>query len=607
MIYGEVSLVPSDRASKKLACIKRTMEWKGSIQHEINYGCFSGGLLIDSHLSYRIKDLYFLDEEKGTLVLMSGVIYNRKEIIDQYAFNPQINDPELVLMSFYKSGHEFVNKLNGDFSIFIYQKKANQSFLYRDHLGVRPLATSMTNELLYFSSDVMGLSKALYSNEEINRQFKFRVVSASDLNSYSATPNKKVSKLLPAHFLSFSNKGYTIKKYWHPEEITTDKKMSFLTLKMELKGIVEDAVKIRSDSRFIASSHLSGGLDSGIIAALVKKEFAHQENFYGFSWSPDGHAPDNLEFDERDYAINICNYCGIKPVFNSIKLADFEDCVYENRTPSLYMDECNIIKMARQKKVNLIFSGWGGDEFISINSRGIDSDLFLKMQWLSFLKKYPIKNPKRLLRALIYNVIYPAFGKIHNSGIKSTDDYSIYLKMLPTDKIKGGVNLYSWKSRQEVHLDLLYNYHITERLEEWAINGCRNGIEYRYPLLDKRIIEYMLKVPSRLLFKDNYVRIVLREISEGLLPNEIRWLLQKKEPFIIYNRKKLVDRFCKTQLNQLNNLKANIELDFINFDLLEKDLDEYLREPIDKDVHESAWTFLFIIKLHEFIKEYHKI
>ncbi len=36
------------------------------------------------------------------------------------------------------------------------------------------------------------------------------------------------------------------------------------------------------------------------------------------------------------------------------------------------------------------------------------------------------------------------------------------------------------------------------------MNGFRKGVEYRYPLLDKRIIEYMLKVPSELLCKTDF-------------------------------------------------------------------------------------------------------
>ena len=50
-------------------------------------------------------------------------------------------------------------------------------------------------------------------------------------------------------------------------------------------------------------------------------------------------------------------------------------------------------------------------------------------------------------------------------------------------------------------------------MDDWFLSGARYGIEYRYPLLDKDIIEYMLKVPSKLLFKRDYSRSIIRELS----------------------------------------------------------------------------------------------
>ena len=56
----------------------------------------------------------------------------------------------------------------------------------------------------------------------------------------------------------------------------------------DLGELVKDAVRIRCDSRFIAGAHVSGGLDSGIVSAMAREQYRHQELFYGFSWSPAG-------------------------------------------------------------------------------------------------------------------------------------------------------------------------------------------------------------------------------------------------------------------------------------------------------------------------------
>jgi asparagine synthase (glutamine-hydrolysing) len=48
------------------------------------------------------------------------------------------------------------------------------------------------------------------------------------------------------------------------------------------------------------------------------------------------------------------------------------------------------------------------------------------------------------------------------------------------------------------------------------------GIEWRYPFYDRRIIEFMLSLPSRLSFRKGYSRCILRQAMTGLLPEPIK-------------------------------------------------------------------------------------
>ena len=42
----------------------------------------------------------------------------------------------------------------------------------------------------------------------------------------------------------------------------------------DLTALLTDAVKIRCDGRFRAGAHVTGGLDSGIVSTLARKEYA---------------------------------------------------------------------------------------------------------------------------------------------------------------------------------------------------------------------------------------------------------------------------------------------------------------------------------------------
>jgi hypothetical protein len=165
--------------------------------------------------------------------------------------------------------------------------------------------------------------------------------------------------------------------------------------------------------------------------------------------------------------------------------------------------------------------------------------------------------------------------------------------------------LYSWRSRHEVHLKNLYDYHIPKLLEHWAINGNRNGIEYRFPLLDKRIIEYMLKVPSKVLFKDGFDRIIMREIGKGIIPDEIRCHDSKNDPVRIDSLYSLLDDVCENLMDEIPVFKYNPDLSFVSFDLLEADILRYKKGEMKGRPGELFTILIFLKNFHEFARSYY--
>ena len=160
MIFGRICKNGSELKKDQFSELKGLMFWDGCIYHKIDFGNFSGGIIYDTKLPYILNDFYCHDMQNETVVLMSGVIYNRDELIKLLSLNmPLPYDPEQVLHAFKIWGEEFVKKINGDFAIIIYEKKSNVSFLCRDHMGIRPLAFNNTEHSFWFSSDAMALCK----------------------------------------------------------------------------------------------------------------------------------------------------------------------------------------------------------------------------------------------------------------------------------------------------------------------------------------------------------------------------------------------------------------------------------------------------------------
>jgi len=586
--------------------MSNTLTWDDCISTRLTWEGFSGAVLLSGDLPYQESDHVWMDTQNGILVMMDGNIFNRGELHRELSVSSQgLKDPRLVSQAFLRWGPSFAERLNGDFAICIYREKENQAFLFRDHLGIRPLAFSRKGQALYFSTDMMGLCKALFPGEKIDPDYMLNQFIWVDYD-YNILPRKEVVRVKPGCYLQVDARQQQNIRYWNPEKINIDNRLNAVKVREDLESLLYNAVAIRADKRFNASAHVSGALDSSVVAALARKEYAKQKDFYGFSWTPlraakEGHMP----YDERELVKKTCVLNDIQAVF-----ADYgpEDCMGFNadwRSTVHYLAERKTIEFARAKKVNLIFSGWGGDEFISINNRGVDADLIRGFDWKYFFKKYPLSRPKKIISALLFNVLFTWWGRDYG---KYKADIAIY----PYIKKALGSNLvprhkrYRFRSRREVHLQLLALGHLDQRTSDWYITGHRSGIEYRYPLLDKRIVEYLLKVPSRCLVGGNHHRIMLREIAKNLLPAEVAYNKSKADPvgnqYFVYIARETLPFL----MNNFDVFAANPDLGFVDFELIKKNMPRMVapgRGYVSKD---DATIFPYLKAADDFTKGYYE-
>lgn len=611
MIYGKIANENSSIMSDKFNDLKDLMMWSGCIHHEIEYGNFTGGLIYNRNLPYNLNDFHYIDTQQGFLVLMSGVIYNHEEIKDLLGLSGVNKScPELVLISFIRWGELFINKLNGDFAICIYQLSTNNLFLYRDHMGIRPISFYKTDKYFVFSTDTLSLCKAFSIRNEMDRSFLLNLLVKYGLQYSSLTvnnkilPNSNVHRILPGHYIKYSNLEFQIIEYWNPDDITENPQLDFKTAIEEIRFLITDSVKIRCDNRFVASTHLSGGLDSGIVSSLVRKEYKHQKEFYGFCWSPPHPVKATVEFDERELVNKLGHYIDLLPVFITIVPDDLIDYLSDWRNFTYIVSEKKVRTIAQDKGINLIFSGWGGDEFVSINDTGINSDLVFKLKWRTFFKRNPINKPFKLFGTILYEVLLPALALRFYSPRRRLRCYSKYIKLFQNEKVRTINDIYHWRSRRDMHLIYFNEQHIPERTEECFVLGCHSGIEYRYPLIDKRIVEFMMRIPSTVLSERNYSRSIIREISEGLLPEEVRWHFSKNDPVRLQALYELQDAVCLKLMNEIDEFKINQVLNFINFDMLIQDIDAYRKGLIKERPSKSFEILLFLKKAHEFTKVY---
>jgi asparagine synthase (glutamine-hydrolysing) len=574
------------------------------VLHKVSLQGFTGGFFLHSSLPYNTTDMYFRDEEHDTVVLLSGTLFNKTELYKRAGLAVTVTGPELISRLFVKEGAACVNELNGDFAVFIFQPAKKQAFLFRDHVGIRPIAYRIENQSLFFSSDPIGLCRAFTGDRAFDSDFLMGYFKYID---YRKTSCERVKKLLPGHYLRFSEKGAEIRKYWKPENIRTDKKLSHDQMLADLKVLLYDAVSIRCDNRFRAGTHVSSGLDSGIISVLSRREYSHQETFSGFSWSPASYVPVDVKYDERELVRKLCRETGISPLFSDLDGDIFPGIVssfYDNHG---FFSEDRTVRQAADVGVNLIFSGWGGDEFVSTAAPSIETDLLRSMKLGLYLRRNQVRHPRKFIKNVVCYVLMPALGILERGTVRSFRDDARYLKKPYWKSDRRAVRqFYFHTSRRGHHLGMLNFYHLQDRCENWFMMGYRNGVEYRYPLLDKRIIEFMLRVPSELLCKTDYFRPLLREISEGMLPEEIRLSKSKNDPVYWEWMYGLFREAAVRFMEEVDVWERNPDLHFVDFDLLNEDIGKYKNLPDSVNGKVLFRALVYIKAIHMFMIAYRK-
>ena len=604
MIIGSFSFSYAMNTSSIMEHIREVMDNDQMTFYHLTQKNFSVGYFLNGRLPYTTDDICYSDEINDILVLLSGSVYNKPELLTLCSMNEMLPEPALIAELFMKEGLDFVKRLNGDFAIFICRPVRKQCYLFRDQVGIRPLSYIFDSESLFFSTDVIGLCKAFSENQAIDEDY---LLGYFKYINYRKTPNEKVKKLQNGHLLCFSENGIVITRYWEPEKIKIDRTLSHTQMLSDLKSLLWDAVKIRSDRRFTAGAHVSSGIDSGVVSTLAREEYRHQELFYGFSWSPANFSAEKAEFDERVIIGKFAGKAEIKMVFSDMTEKNFPQFVssfYENQG---HFSEDNTTDQAIEVGSNLIFSGWGGDEFISTGDHGIEQDLLRELKLRTFFHRNPVGNAKKFIRNQISYVLNPALGFLNRGTAKSFRNDVRYIKksFKPSDRKALG-NFYFHTSRHQYHIGMLEFYHIQLRCESWAVNGYRKGVEYRYPLLDRRIIEYMLKVPSELLCKTDYFRPIIREISEGILPDEVRWNWSKNDPLYW---KFMDDLFRLSAIRFMAETDAwskNPDLGFVDFDLLAVDMERYKSHTLNIDPKVLFRALVYLKATHEFTLSYRK-
>ncbi|TMA88987.1 MAG: asparagine synthase (glutamine-hydrolyzing) [Deltaproteobacteria bacterium] len=251
-----------------------------------NTGAVSAGL---GHKRLSIIDLSqagkqpMANEDKTLWLTLNGEIYNYQELRNEledkgHRFGSR-SDAEVVVHLYEESGTRCLDKLDGMFAFAIWDSKKNSLFLARDRVGKKPLHYCETDDGIIFGSEI----KALLQHPKVSRDLNLKALSKYLSYEYVPAPDtifRSINKLEPGHYLFHRNGESHCFPYWQiPIEDDPVANRSEADYTEELRELLERAVRRRLVADVPVGLFVSGGLDSGIVAAFAAKARDHLQCF----------------------------------------------------------------------------------------------------------------------------------------------------------------------------------------------------------------------------------------------------------------------------------------------------------------------------------------
>lgn len=365
-IFGQVgsSFVSSSRASELMA----TALQKRGPDHT---GVFSAPGVFLGNTRLAIVDLSMgnqpiFNEDRSLVIVFNGEIYNhaqiRQDLISRGHVFSTNSDTEAILHAFEEYGPSCVTRLNGMFTIAIWNIRESFLFLARDRFGIKPLYLWHSPQSLAFASEAKALLPLLPRTPEpdwtaVSRYFTFGYVPSP------VSPFKGIKKLSPGHFAIFRQGKFEVTKFWAPE-FGAGPSMDWRTAQREVSHHLEAAVRAELMSDVPVGVFLSGGLDSSAVAVIAKRFSEKITHSFSIGFEESTH-------DESRDAWLVARHLGLE--HHECRLS--EDLLWDGLRETIdYLDEpfgdSTVIPLLLLSKfarpfVKVVLTGWGGDEIFA--------------------------------------------------------------------------------------------------------------------------------------------------------------------------------------------------------------------------------------------------
>ena len=470
-------------------------------------------------------------------------IDNRAQLAAEFELTPveaaAMPDSAFVLKAWERWGRDCMQHLIGSFAFAVWDARAEEFFLARDHSGDRPLYYRKTADSFLFATTARAIRSCPGVSSELDeRQLARDLMGLPPV--YPGTRFRDVQMLAPGHCLIVRRDGVVHRRYWQifslpPVRFRRDE--DYVEAFLE---IFDEAVRCRLRTTGGIATELSAGLDSGAVAATAARLLAPSGAVLrAYTSVPcptfSGIVPRRLIADEGPYAAEVA---ALYPnIVHTCVDASSSDMLTEMARTFLTLDIPHaaalnsvwsnlILDRAVASGVKVLLAGSLGNFTVSYSGADILHNTFRRGRWLTtlrqawYLRSIGISSGRNAASLTIFGILPWALRCRIDPLIRDTGyDWSAIRadrarELNAVDQVRR--HLFTRSSSLPYLMETAFQ---TNQYGDYnAADSAGWGVDIRDPTADKRVFEFCAAIPPEQFLIGGQGRSLIRRAMRGRLP-----------------------------------------------------------------------------------------
>jgi len=500
----------------------------------------AAGTWITTHCALGHRRLSVMDPENGAqpmirytgddqyVVVYNGELYNapelKRELESRGRSFTTTCDTEVLLVAFMEWGRACVERFNGIFAFAIWDVTAQELFLARDRLGVKPLFFSNRDDLFIFGSEPKCILEHSAVKAEVGAEGLAEIFVIGPARTPGHGVYKDLNELKPGQCMVVNRAGVKTITYWQLR--STPHEHNVQQTAEHVSALLEDTVIRQLNSDVPVCTLLSGGLDSSALTTLAVNYYAKNGQGNVHTYSVD-YRDNDKHFQAHDFQPNsdapwierMTSHLGT--VHHSIQfdtpelVAALHHATLARDLPGMADVDASLLLFCHEikKGATVAISGEAADE------------IFGGYPW--FHREDALKAdtfPWSLATKMRADLLSPEIATWIKPEEYIGDRYADAVAEVPQldgdDEVRRRMRRMSYLNITRFMPTLL------DRKDRMSMAA---GLEVRVPFCDHRLVEYVWNIPWEIKASGDREKGILRQALQGILPDDVLW--RKKSPY----------------------------------------------------------------------------